>query len=56
MQDFGTELRRRLEQERRFVCGWVWWCADGTKSFGPMNSERELELLMASTDSMCVCL
>ena len=30
MQDFGAELRRRLEQEGRCVwcvcmCGWVWW-------------------------------
>ena len=60
MQDFGAELRRRLVQEGRFVCvgGWGWWCADGAKSFGPMNSEREreLELLMASNDSTCVCL
>ena len=39
-----------------WVGEWVWWCADGAKSFGPMNSEIELELLMASTDSMCVCL
>ena len=41
MQDFGTELRRRLVQGGRFVCVCVWWCADGTKSFGPMNSEKE---------------
>ena len=45
MQDFGAELRRRLVQEGMFVCGCVcgcvWWCADGAKSFGPMNSERE---------------
>ena len=31
MQDFGSELRRRLEQEGRCVCMlvgvWVWWCA-----------------------------
>ena len=25
MQDFGTELRRRLEQEGK----WVWWCVCG---------------------------
>ena len=29
MQDFGTEMKSRLEQEGRCVCAcrWVWWCA-----------------------------
>ena len=29
MQDFGTEMKSRLEQEGVCVCAcrWVWWCA-----------------------------
>ena len=57
MQDFGSEMKRRLEQEGVcvyvLVCEWVVVCCL-SYIFGPMASERELELLMASTNSMCL--
>ena len=35
-------------------CGGV--LAEVRTSFGPMASERELELMMTSTDPMCACI
>ena len=62
MQDFGAEMRRRLEQEGRCVCGGgcvgVDGCGGVLTVWANDFRERELELLMTSTrtDSMCACI
>ena len=60
MQDFGLEMKRRLEQEGRCVCWWVGGYGGVLSELHLLGQwpqrERELELWMTSTDPMCACI
>ena len=58
MQDFGSEMKRRLEEEGRcmYIGGWLWWCTDLRYIVWANDvRERELELLM-TTLTQCTCI